>query len=89
MGALIGLIVASVVNMFLGNGMVSLFLSWASVVIFTLLSAYDTNKMKQIYMQYGNSANMTGLAVSGALSLYLDFINIFLSLLRIFGGSRD
>ncbi|QBO35461.1 Bax inhibitor-1/YccA family protein [Periweissella cryptocerci] len=88
-GALIGLIVASVVNMFLGNGAVGLFLSWASVIIFTLLSAYDTNKMKQIYMQNGNSANMTGLAVFGALSLYLDFINIFLSLLRIFGGGRD
>lgn len=90
-GALVGLIVASVVNMFLGSGPVNLFLSWVTVIIFTLMSAYDTNKMKQIYMQNGNSANMTGLAVFGALSLYLDFINIFLALLRLFGvgGSRD
>lgn len=88
-GLLIGLLVATVVNMFLHNGVIDIVLSWASVVIFTLLSAYDTNKMKQLYLEFGNSSTVTGLAVSGALTLYLDFINIFLSLLRIFGGSRD
>lgn len=88
-GLLIGLLVASVVNIFLQNSMVTLFLSWASVVIFSLLSMYDTNKMKQLYLAHGTQANMTGLAVSGALNLYLDFVNIFLSLLQIFGGSRD
>lgn len=88
-GLLIGLLVASVINIFLQNGVVTLFLSWASVVIFSLLSMYDTNKMKQLYLTYGDQSNMTGLAVSGALNLYLDFINIFLSLLQIFGGSRD
>lgn len=88
-GLVIGLLVASVVNIFLHNSIVGLFISWASVIIFTLLSAYDTQKMKQLYMQYGNRSTETGLAVSGALTLYLDFINVFLSLLNIFGSTRD
>ncbi|CAH0417281.1 Bax inhibitor-1/YccA family protein [Periweissella fabaria] len=87
-GLLIGLLVASVVNIFLHNSVIALVLSWASVIIFTLLSAYDTNKMKQLYIEFGNQSTEMGLAVSGALTLYLDFINIFLSLLQIFGGSN-
>lgn len=87
-GLLIGLIVASVVNIFLHNSVITLVLSWASVIIFTLLSAYDTNKMKRLYLEFGNQSTEMGLAVSGALTLYLDFINIFLSLLQIFGGSN-
>lgn len=88
-GLVIGLLVASVINIFLQNSIVDLVLAWASVIVFTLLSAYDTNKMKHMFLEFGNSSNEIGLAVSGALSLYLDFINIFLSLLRIFGSDRD
>lgn len=88
-GLVIGLLVASVVNIFLHNSIVGLFIAWASVIIFTLLSAYDTQRMKQLYFEYGNSSTETGLAVTGALTLYLDFINIFLSLLQIFGSNRD
>jgi len=61
------------------------------VIIFTVLTAYDTQNMKRMYLQYGSQVSVGGLAVMGALQLYLDFINIFISLLQIFGmgGSRD
>lgn len=85
---LIGLIVASVLNIFLGNGMLSWVISVVGVVIFTALTAYDVQRI-----QNGDLAVMTGsmekAAVLGALHLYLDFINIFLFLLRLFGGSRN
>jgi len=84
---LIGLIVASVVNLFLNSGPISLIISIVGVVIFTALTAYDVQRI-----QAGDLAARTGsmekAAVIGALTLYLDFINIFLFLLRIF-GNRD
>lgn len=85
-GAMIGLIVAMVVNIFLKSGMIALFLSLASVVIFSLLTMYDTHQMKAIYNRFHDQISMGGLAINGALELYLDFINIFISLLEIFGG---
>ena len=82
---LIGLIVASVINIFLANGTASWVISVIGVVIFTALTAYDVQRI-----QNGDLAVATGSmekgAVIAALSLYLDFINIFLFLLRIFGG---
>lgn len=84
--AVIGLLVAMVVNLFLRSGLIALFLSFAAVVIFSLLTMYDTHQMKALYNRFHDQISMGGLAVNGALELYLDFINIFLSLLEIFGG---
>jgi FtsH-binding integral membrane protein len=78
--------------MFFYSGIVSLLLSWASVVVFSLFTAYDNQNLKVMYSQFAGQADTTGLAVNGALRLYLDFVNIFFALLRIFGvvsGSRD
>lgn len=92
-GLLIGLVIASVVNMFFYSGMVSLLISWVSVFVFSLYTAYDNQNLKVMYAQYAGQADITGLAVNGALRLYLDFVNLFFALLRIFGvaagGSRD
>jgi len=88
--ALIGLIVASIVNMFLQSAMISYVFSYIGVLIFAGLSMWDANNMRNMYMQYGDQVSSTGLAVSGALTLYLDFVNLFMFFLRIFGGvSRD
>ena len=83
--ALIGLFVAMIVNMFLRNSMATFVFSIIGVVIFTGLTAYDAQKMKAIYDNYGSQVSNNGLAVLGALQLYLDFVNIFLFLLQIFG----
>lgn len=87
--ALIGLIVAMLVNMFLRNSVATFVFSIIGVVIFTGLTAYDAQKMKSIYNNYGSQVSTNGLAVLGALQLYLDFINIFLFLLQIFGMGND
>lgn len=90
--ALIGLIVAMIINMFLRNSLIALVFSFIAVIIFAALTAWDTQKMQKMYLQYGDQVSMTGLAVNGALQLYLDFVNLFLQLLQIFGifgGDRD
>jgi FtsH-binding integral membrane protein len=85
---LIGLILASVVNMFWANGMLQFLVSVGGVVIFTGLTAYDTQAIKESYME-GSTKEIAGKrAIFGALQLYLDFINIFLSLLRLMGDRR-
>lgn len=86
---LIGLIIAYVVNMFLGNSTLDFILAAGGATIFAGLTAWDMQKLKQYYYSYGDSEALGSIAIMGALSLYLDFINIFLSLLRVFGGSRD
>jgi uncharacterized protein len=85
--AVIGLIVALVVNMFLPSGPFGLLLSIAGVVIFTALTAYNVQRIQRgdLVARYGT---VEKAAVIGALSLYLDFVNIFLFLLRIFGSRR-
>jgi len=87
--ALIGLIIASVVNFFMQSGTMDYIISIIGVLIFTGLTAYDTQKLKRIGMgvEYGTEG-AAKLAIMGALSLYLDFINLFLFLLRLL-GSRD
>lgn len=85
--ALIGLVVAMIINMFLRNPMVSYVFSFIAVIIFTALTAWDAQRMKQIYLQYGDDVSINGLAISGALQLYLDFVNLFLQFLQIFGYS--
>ena len=87
--ALIGIIIASVINMFLGSGMMDYIISFIGVLIFTGLIAYDVQKLKKIgsgLMYQNQDANK--LAIMGALSLYLDFINLFLFLLRFMGNRR-
>ena len=85
-GALIGLLVAMVVNIFLHSPAVALFLSLAAVVIFSLLTMFDAHRMKALYNNFHGQVSVNGLAINGALELYLDFINIFISLVEIFGG---
>ena len=85
--ALIGLIIATVVNVFVASSALDWVISFAGVAIFIGLTAWDTQKIKQM-VQYGDSSQMGKIATLGALSLYLDFINLFLYLLRILGSRK-
>jgi|SRR6185437_7532597 len=88
MMALVGVIIASIVNYFMHSSSLSYALSFLCVAIFTGLTAYDVQKIKQIGSQVNiNSGDATvgKMSILGALTLYLDFINLFLALLRIFG----
>ena len=87
MAALIGIIIASVVNIFIGSSGLDFILSIVTVLVFAGLIAWDNQKIEHIYYSVNGQVN-NGWAVSMALSLYLDFINVFISLLRIF-GNRD
>jgi len=88
--ALIGLIIAGIVNIFLKNTMFDLIVSGLGVLIFSALTAYDSQKIRQmLYTQGEVNENSQKLALLGSLTLYLDFINLFLYLLRFFGGSRN
>lgn len=88
--ALIGLIIASIANLFFKNEILYWIVSYAGVIIFVGLTAYDTQRIKRTLEEHGNEVNETTqkIALMGALTLYLDFINLFLYLLRIFGGRR-
>lgn len=86
--ALIGLIIASVVNIFTKSSGLDWIISCAGVLIFVGLTAWDTQKIKQMAL-YAPASAIGHIATIGALSLYLDFINLFLYLLRFFGSSRD
>ena len=87
--ALFGLIIASIVNIFWANSTMEWIVSIAGVLIFIGLTAWDTQKIKQMAQYGGGGLELSRLATIGALSLYLDFINLFLYLLRFFGSSRD
>jgi FtsH-binding integral membrane protein len=92
MMGLIGVIIASLVNMFIRSSAMSMMISYIGVFVFVGLTAYDTQKIKN--MALTQPAGLEGAvvrkgAILGALSLYLDFINLFLLLLRIFGQSRE
>lgn len=88
---LIGIIIAMIVNIFLASSMLDFVISCVGVIVFTGLTAYDTQKLRQ----FGEAAPLDDAtairrgAILGALDLYLDFINLFLMLLRLFGGNRD
>jgi FtsH-binding integral membrane protein len=83
-----GIILASIVNIFLGSPMLYWLTTFAGVIVFTGLTAYDTAKLKALGAQAGEGEARTKLALQGALILYLDFINLFLMLLRLFGDRR-
>ncbi len=89
MMGLIGVIIASIVNMFFQNDMMGWIVTYIGVAVFVGLTAYDTQKLKEIGANgFRNGESMEKIAIMGALTLYLDFINLFLFLLRIFGDRR-
>lgn len=93
MMGLVGIIVASLINFFMKSATVDYIVSFIGVMVFTGLTAYDVQKLKRIGsgLEYDGvgAAEVRKLSILGALNLYLDFINIFLFLLRLFGGKRN
>ena len=81
--------IAGLVNIFLASSALQFAISVIGVLVFTGLTAWDTQNIKEAYAEsYGEETN-TKMALMGALSLYLNFINLFMMLLRLFGSSRD
>lgn len=89
MMGLFGLIIASVINIFLKSPGMQMMLSFLAVIIFTVLTAYDVQRLKTIYYQLSDETMIQKVAMMGAFNLYLDFINLFLSLLQLFGDRRS
>lgn len=89
--AVIGLIIAMLVNMFLKSSMMSLIISGIGVLVFVALTAYDTQKIKRLLTAEGMEVNESTkkIALLGSLTLYLDFVNLFLYLLRFLGDRRN
>ena len=83
-----GVIIASIVNIFMQSSGLSFALSILTVIIFTGLTAYDTQKIRSLYLSADTGDTLSRKAIAGALELYLDFINLFLALLRLFGDRR-
>lgn len=83
---LIAIIIASIINIFIGSTLMQMVISALAIIIFLGLTAYDTQKIREQIM-YGNFDDSA--EISGALTLYLDFINLFLSLLQLFGGRKE
>jgi uncharacterized protein len=86
---LIGIILASVVNIFLASSALQFAVSVIGVLVFAGLTAYDTQRIKEMYFQVGASDMAAKTAIMGALSLYLNFINMFMMLLHLFGATRE
>ena len=88
--ALIGIVIAGLINMFLRSDGLSYIISFISVIVFTGLTAYDVQKIKAIGEQAEHGTELTAkMSIMGALTLYLDFINLFLALLRLFGSRKS
>lgn len=83
---LIAIIIASIINIFVGSTVMQMVISAVAIIIFLGLTAYDTQKIRE--QLYDGDAN-DGVEIAGALTLYLDFINLFLSLLQLFGGKKE
>jgi uncharacterized protein len=86
---LIGIIIAALVNIFLASAAVHFAISVIGVLVFTGLTAYDTQRIKEMYYELDAADVATRKAIMGALSLYLDFINMFMMLLHLFGSTRE
>ena len=82
---LIAIVIASIINIFVGSSVMTMVISAIAVIVFTGLTAYDTQKIREMVSEETSGS----VEVMGALTLYLDFINIFLSLLQLFGGKKD
>lgn len=85
---LIGIIIASIVNIFVASSMLHFIISVVGVLVFTGLTAYDTQKIKNEYAEFHDSETLAKLAIMGALRLYLDFINLFIMLMHLLGARR-
>jgi FtsH-binding integral membrane protein len=86
---LIGIVIASIVNIFIGSSALQFAISIIGVIVFVGLTAYDTQRIKAMYLESDTGEIAGKKAVLGALTLYLDFINLFLMLLQLFGHRRD
>ena len=86
---LIGIIIAMLVNIFLASAALQFAISVIGVLVFTGLTAYDTQRIKEMYYELDTADVATRKAIMGALSLYLDFINMFVMLLHLFGAARE
>lgn len=86
---LVGIIIASIVNVFLASSIVQLAISVVGVIVFVGLTAYDTQRIKEIYLNSDSSAIAGKKAVMGALALYLDFLNLFILLMQLTGDRRS
>jgi FtsH-binding integral membrane protein len=86
---LIGVVVASIVNVFLGSTMLQLIVSFAGIIVFTGLTAWDTQRAKSDYLAFAGTEHAEKLGIMGALSLYLNFVNLFQLLLTFFGQRED
>ena len=89
MMGLIGIIIAMLVNVFLASSALQFAISVIGVIVFIGLTAYDTQQIKEMYFEYDDGQTAGKKAVMGALRLYLDFINLFMMLLQLFGARRD
>jgi len=88
MMGLIGIIIAMVVNIFMQSTMMQFIISVVGVLIFTGLTAYDTQTLKEMYVEGENGETQVKKAIMGALKLYLDFLNLFIMLLMLLGNRR-
>ena len=89
--ALIGIIIATIVNIFIGSSQMSMIINYVGVIVFVGLTAYDTQKIKDMTLkslQSGNESIIPKLSVIGALTLYLDFVNLFIKLLQLMGKRK-
>jgi FtsH-binding integral membrane protein len=86
---LVGIIIASIVNVFLASSIVQLAISVVGVIVFVGLTAYDTQRIKEIYLNSDSPAIAGKKAIMGALALYLDFLNLFILLMQLTGNRRN
>jgi FtsH-binding integral membrane protein len=85
---LIGIIIASLVNLFLASSALQFIISVIGVLVFAGLTAYDTQKIKEMYYEADDATTAGRKAIMGALALYLDFINLFIMLMQLLGNRR-
>ena len=89
MMGLFGIIIAMIVNIFIGSSALDFAISVIGVIVFTGLAAWDTQRIKEQFNQAYGTELVKKIAIMGALSLYLNFINLFMMMLRLFGGNRS
>jgi len=86
---LIGIVIASLVNIFIGSSALQFAISVIGVIVFTGLTAYDTQRLKEVYAEAYDQDTLSRIAIMGALTLYLDFINLFTMLLQLMGQRNN
>jgi hypothetical protein len=86
---LMGIVLASLVNLFIGSSTLQFAISVIGVIVFTGLTAWDTQRVKGVYLESDRDDELTKKALMGALTLYLDFINLFVLLLQLVGQRRE